>query len=319
MKKLRFLLVALIGMLCLCSCGNTEEGPAPEHVDIYLPDGTPALAMANLLDQGFTYQNTETEFHIVPADQIAPNIIKNADLGIMPITAAAKIHLQAEIKLASVNVFGSLHLVGTNSLDDVSKLKGKLVYVTTGTTIDMMKYILTKNQIEFVEQGEAVEGKVALSSMPSAADIIPLLKKATNTKTEAYGVLGEPVVTKALSANPDLKLTFDLQKLYKDIQGSDGYSQAGLVVKTAFNDLYPDYVKALINQLKENEQFCMDHTEELPSIFKKYDSTLQGMTFTKETIKRSNIRIEEAGVIKKDIQTYVKDLAGIDVTDNFFC
>ncbi len=319
MNKIFCLLLMLFLIAGLCCCDSKVPSDELETVDIYSPDGTPALAMANILDEGFTFKNMKTNFHIVPADQIGVNIIKNADLGIMPITAAAKIHFQAEIELASVNVFGSLHLVGTNALDEVANLKGKLVYVTTGTTIDMMKYILTKNNIEFVEQGEAVEGKVALSSMPSASDIIPLLKKATTTKTEAYGVLGEPVVTKAMTANPDLKLTFDLQKLYKDIQGSEGYPQAGLVVKTAFNDAYPDYVEALINKLKENQQFCLDHADKLPSIFKKYNSTLQGMTFKKETIERSNIRIEKASAIQNDIKTYIKDLAGIDVEDNFFC
>lgn len=319
MKKIVCLFFMLLMIAGLSSCNTNEPSNELETVDIYLPDGTPALAMANILDEGFTFKNAKTNFHIVPADQIGVNIIKNADLGIMPITAAAKIHAQAKIKLASVNVFGSLHLVGTNELEDVSKLKGKLVYVTTGTTIDMMKYILTKNNIEFVEQADVVEGKVALSSMPSASDIIPLLKKATMTKTEAYGVLGEPVVTKAMTANPDLKLTFDLQKLYKDIQGSEGYPQAGLVVKTAFNDTYSDYVEALINKLKENQQFCLNHTDTLPSIFKKYDSTLQGMTFTKETIERSNIRIEQASAIQNDIKTYIKDLAGLDVEDSFFC
>ncbi len=317
MKKIGLLIIILLSV-CLCSC---KDDKPIEEVDIYLPDGTPALAMANLLDEGFTYENTKTNFHIVPAGNIVAEIsAATCDLGIMPITAAATIYNKGvAIQLASVNIFGNLHIVGTNELASLDELKGELVYTTVGTTIAMTQYILKQSGIEVVQGEEAVADKVTLCSKNEASEIIPLLSKAVKDGKEAYGVLGEPVVTKALSLPAKLKLTFDLQKCYKDIKGTEGYPQAGLVVKKEFLSQHEGYVDALIAKLEENSSYLLEHTADLPNVFKKYDSSLQQMTFTADTINRCNVRVAKANTIKNDVISYVKDLAKIELTDQFFC
>lgn len=318
MKKVWILLCAVI-LFSLCSC--KPERKMTGEVDIYLPDGTPALALANLLDEGFIYEDTKTNFHIVPAGNIATEVSANTcDLAIMPVTAAATLHSKGiELKLASVNVFGNLHIVGTNELDNLDKLKGQIVYTTVGTTTAMLKYLLKQYQIDFVEQGEPVADKVALSSKNDASEIIPLLSKAAKEGAQAYGVLGEPVVTKALALPVSLKLTFDLQKLYQDLKGTEGYPQAGLIVKNSFLEQYPGYVEALLGKLEENSSYLSSHLEQLPTVFKKYDSSLQNMTFTEDTIKRCNLTLKKAKTIQNDITVYLKELVNMDVTDSFFC
>ena len=66
MKKL-WILILVILSIGLYACDKEE---APNEVNIYLPDGTPALAMANLLDEGFDYEGTKTNVHIVGASEI---------------------------------------------------------------------------------------------------------------------------------------------------------------------------------------------------------------------------------------------------------
>lgn len=318
MKKI-WILLGIVLLFGLSSCKAKEK--APGEVDIYLPDGTPALALANVLDEGFTYQDTKTNFHIVPAGNIVAEVsAETCDLAIMPVTAAATLHKKGiGIQLASVNVFGNLHIVGTNELDQFEQLKGQVVYTTVGTTSSMLQYLLKQSNIEYVEQADAVEGKVALSSKNDASEIIPLLSKAAKEGKQAYGVLGEPVVTKALSLPASLKLTFDLQKIYEDIKGTKGYPQAGLVVKNSFVEQYPGYIEALLTKLEDNNAYLLAHTEELPTVFKKYDSSLQNMTFKQETIERCNMKLSKASTIKNEITTYIKELVNIDVTDSFFC
>lgn len=318
MKKV-ILLIMIVLSLGLASCRS--EAKRPDEVNIYMPDGTPALALANVLDEGFTYGESKTNFHIVQAAEIAARVAQDAcDLAIMPTTAAAQLYTKQGIKiqLASVNVFGNLYITGTREISSLEDLKGKVILTTAATTIQMVKYVLDGNSIAYEESGEAIEGKVALSSMNDASDIIPLLKKAVTQGTECYGVLGEPQVTKAQSMISELKITVDLQAEYKKLTTYDGYPQACLVVKEEFASTYPDYVQALLKKLEGNATYLNEHLSSLPEVFKKHESNLANMTFTADTITRCNVRLEKASSVKASVKEYVKVLTKLELDDNFF-
>ncbi|MDE6656759.1 MAG: hypothetical protein K2J85_07195, partial [Anaeroplasmataceae bacterium] len=317
MKKVILFFMLVLG-LGLASCGG--ETKSPNEVNIYMPDGTPALALASVLDEGFTYGESKTTFHIVQAAEIATRVSQDTcDLAIMPTTAAAQLYSKGiKIQLASVNVFGNLYITGTNEISSLEDLKGKVILTTAATTIQMVKYVLDGNNIPYEESGEAVAGKVALSSMNDASDIIPLLKKAVTEGTECYGVLGEPQVTKAQSVVSGLKITEDLQAEYKKLTNYDGYPQACLVVKQDFASTYPDYVKALLKKLEGNSTYLSDHLTALPEVFKKHESNLANMTFTADTITRCNVRLEAASSVKDSVKEYVKALTKLELDDTFF-
>lgn len=315
MKKLFLLLTILF--LGLTSCSMEV---IPGEVNIYMPDGTPALALASMLDEGFEYEDTTTNFHIVTASEIAATVSQSTcDLAIMPTTAAATLHNKGvALQLASVNVFGNLFIVGTKETSSLEDLKGKVIYTTAATTIQMVQYVLAANDIDYVDGAEAVEGKVALNSVGDATEIIANLKMGMQKGTEAYGVLGEPQVTKVQGMIEGLKINFDLQKEYKTITGYDGYPQACLVVKKSFAESYPGYVKAFLSRLKDNTNYLNNNIAKLPSVFAKYDSSLAGMSFTADTIARCNLRLELASSVKDSVIRYVKELAKIDLNNEFF-
>ena len=305
--------------LGLTSC--TKEKQVPNEVNIYMPDGTPALALASVLDEGFAYEESKTNFHIVQATEIAARVSQDTcDLAIMPTTAAAQLYVSKGIKiqLASVNVFGNLYITGTHEISSLEDLKGKLILTTAATTIQMVKYVLDGNNIPYEESGEAITGKVALSSVNDASEIIPQIKQAVVKGTEIYGVLGEPQVTRAQSLIPEMKITVDLQAEYKKLTTYDGYPQACLVVKEEFASTYPDYVKALLKKLEGNTAYLNSHLETLPDVFKKYESNLGNMTFTQDTITRCNVRVETASSVKNSVKEYVKELTKLDLDDHFF-
>lgn len=318
MKKLILIVMLFLG-LGLTSCGKEKQ--IPNEVNIYMPDGTPALALASVLDEGFVYEDSKTNFHIVQAAEIAARVAQDGcDLAIMPTTAAAQLYMSRGIKiqLASVNVFGNLYITGTNEISTLEDLKGKLILTTAATTIQMVKYVLDGNHIPYEESGEAIVGKVALSTVNDASDIIPQLKQAILKGTELYGVLGEPQVTRAQSIITDLKVAVDLQAEYKKLTTYDGYPQACLVVKQEFASTYPDYVKALLKKLEGNTSYLNDHIEGLPEVFKKHESNLGNMTFTVDTIKRCNVRLELASSVQASVKEYVKTLTKLELNDEFF-
>ena len=220
--------------------------------------------------------------------------------------------------MASVNVFGNLFITGTNEISSLNDLKGKLILTTAATTIQMVKYVLDGNNIPYEESGEVVSGKVALSTVNDASEIIPQIKQAVLKGTEIYGVLGEPQVTRAQSLIPEMKITVDLQAEYKKLTSYDGYPQACLVVKEEFAKAFPDYVKELLKKLEGNASYLNSHLDTLPEVFKKYESSLGNMTFTADTIKRCNVRVELASSVKDSVKEYVKALTKLDLDDHFF-
>ena len=311
MKKLYSLFLLFLGIV-LFSCKQEDK---IKEINIYMPDGTPALALANVMDQGFQYEEINANFHIVQASEIAARVSQDScDMAIMPTTFTSGV----ELKLASVNVFGNLYITGTHEVESLEELKGKRILTTGATTLQMVEYILKNNQIPYEEAGAAIEGKVALTVLNDASEIIPLLKQAVMKKTELYGVLGEPQVTKAQSVISELKIAVDLQKEYKTITGFDGYPQACLIVKNNLLLQNKAWVEKFLSTIEDNEDYLKNNTTNLPEVFKKYESNLANMSFTADTIKRCNIRLEYSLAVKNSVIAYIKALTNKEVNESFF-
>lgn len=316
MKKLYSLFLLFLGIV-LFSCKQEDK---IKEINIYMPDGTPALALANVMDQGFQNEEINANFHIVQASEIAARVSQDScDMAIMPTTSAANLFTSGvELKLASVNVFGNLYITGTHEVESLEELKGKRILTTGATTLQMVEYILKNNQIPYEEAGAAIEGKVALTVLNDASEIIPLLKQAVMKKTELYGVLGEPQVTKAQSVISELKIAVDLQKEYKTITGFDGYPQACLIVKNKLLQQNKAWVEKFLSTIEDNEDYLKNNTTNLPEVFKKYESNLANMSFTADTIKRCNIRLEYSLAVKNSVIAYIKALTNKEVNESFF-
>lgn len=320
-RILSIVIAAVLVLTCLacfaaCRQGSDDDGEK-YTVRFFMPDGTPALAAANLLN-GFGYSTSATEFNIVTADQISTAFNQGADFAVMPTIAAAKLYANgAKIKLVSANVFGNLFIMGVNTTATaLADLKGKVVMVTVGTTLSLTQYLLKANGIEFADGAEPVEGKVVLNSVADASAIIPRLKTAGDN--EVLGLLGEPQVTKAKSmVGEGLKTVIDLQAEWAALTGFEGYPQASLIATSAFCEAHPDYISALLTEMEKNADFISENLDKLPSIFAKYESNLAGMTFTAQTITGCNLRVERASVVKASVKDYLSRLGQV-VDDGFF-
>lgn len=326
MKKLLTVFLSLLLIACgafaftACEKKN-EEGSTT--VKISIPDGTPALALAQVISEGVAIEGYKTEIGFAAADVIAANLAKNAtDLAILPTVSGAKIYQSgAKIKLVSTNVFGNLFIVGVNSaVTSLEGLIGKVVYVTTGTTIQMFKAILNANEIESVESGQAVAGKVAYSSYAQASDVIPLMVKADKEGTEAYGVFGEPQVTQLKGKTENERVVVDFQAEWKDMTGFDGYPQASLFVTDSFAAAHKQYVTAFTEKLKTNAEWLnnADNIAKFQTSIADMGSTLASLTLTTETILNCNLGFQSAASVKESVKDYVPRLGGTAPDDGFF-
>lgn len=323
------------GAVAFAACGDGNEendNGGNTSVEVYLPDGTPALAMAKAMTEGVDIEGYDVNFHIIAAGNIGTVFTAtDANLAIMPtIGAATNFTKGTEIQLVSTNVFGNLYIVGVNSaVDSLDDLTGKLVYTTAATTIQLLQYLLDENGITYATGSEAAAGQVTLYSVPSASDIIPVLKMAETNGMEAYGVLGEPQVTQCKAKVPTAQSVIDFQAEWTDITGFDGYPQASLIVENDFSAEHGAFVEAFARALEDNGEWLS--SEDNIAAFKQalveyneaqgedgYQTSLANLTLTPETIEGCNLGYQSASEVKDSVRDYIKRLSGTELPDAFF-
>lgn len=319
-------IIILCVLVCLCFACFASCQKGQDQIKIMLPDGTPALALANVLDNDAAFSDKKTTFKIVPAANIQTAFVKNndngADIALMPTVVAAKLYSNGQkIKMLSANVYGNLYVVGAgvSAPAPLSSLKGKVVYVTIGTTVTLFKYLLNQNNIPVEEGAEPVEGKVVLATKNDGSEIVPLLVKAAKSGQQAFAVLGEPQAAKA-TANirqfADTAYVVDFQAEWKTLTGFEGYPQAGLFATEEFCKNNKTYIKKLLAALEKNSEFLTAKHAELPQLFARYDSNLKNLTFDLKTIENCNLKLVRAADAKKAVLDYIGRVMPAAVKDS---
>lgn len=295
--------LTLVAVTCLpLGCSSDKQG-----VQIYVPDGAPALAVANLFVTDKLAGRSVSVTITTGADVQAKVLNGEADVVVCPTNMAASLYNKGVgYSLVSVNLFGLLYLVGSRSAQSLNDLVGSVVHSIgkNNTPEFVFKKILTANGIEYVESDTAVDGKVAIRYYGAGGEIIPRLKSGDIT----YAILGEPAVTK--SAVTEL---FDLQSLWGAATGLDnGYPQAGVFVK---NGLLADagFVDKLLQAMQDNTQYVVNNADSLADMLTANGSNdFNGTVFTAATLERCNIRCVKASECKAQLAAYFYAIATVN-------
>lgn len=347
MKKLLSIFLAVIMIFVVVSCNNSESASdktsnsASESVStensesvtlqnktfkIGVVDGAPSLVVANLCD-GFNYSDdkynysTEIEITNTPQNIIAGFANKTYDMAIVPLNLAATAYNKnLGVKLATVNIFGVLYMVGREEITDLNKLKGEVVYsVGAGGTPEIVfKHILTANNIKF-EDGMPDTPKadtVYINTVSAASEAIAALK----TKKANCAILGEPVVTQAIKSTGTV-VALDLQKEFSKIHNGVKFVQAGLVVKNEVAES-GEYLNKLIEKMSGNKDYLYTEKDNVIAKLQSKGSQLK-VALTKETLDRCLIGVESAKDLKTEIEAFLtlldaKNYGGKIPDENFY-
>jgi hypothetical protein len=228
MKKFFAGLLAIV--CCLSSFGCFGLGDKSNDLTVYMPDGAPALAFAKLMhedteDDGFEYKVVSPT--VIKTKVTYKDDSKNADLCVLPLTAATKLLGSGEsYQMLATVTHGNLYLISKDdsvsyTAENIHSLKGKTVGVLQLNEVPglVLKTVLSKLGVAYQENGESVADKVNLIPITGAQDVGAL------TGVDLY-LLAEPAVS--AQATKGFKIVGDLQTLYG---GENGYPQAVLVIK----------------------------------------------------------------------------------------
>lgn len=311
MKKLiKFISCTLLFVLvAACSCKKKDT-----TVDVYVPDGAPALSIAKLMNDDWSKDGYKVKYHIVDSSTITTHVANgDADIAILPTNAAANLYNKGnKINIVSSNTWGLLYMVGnsdnTTPITDLNSLKGEVVAVIGQNQVPdlVFKYILEANDIEYVASDTAVSGKVALKYVADGPTMIPLLK----TKQLKYGILGEPAATNSTS-KANTAIVLDIQNEWKKASNSTGsYPQASLVVKSDFLKNNKEFINDMLEEIDDSSSWILDNVDNLSTIMTEHGST-SATTYTLESLQRCNIRLVKGNDMKVAVNAFLQSLYDI--------
>ena len=294
MKKILNFVVVITTVILMISCNQGNSSITNEEINVRLisPDGLPSIAISKLMTDNNKIENINLECSIQKTtDLLLSELMKGeADLAIVPSNLALQAYKKdLGYKVAATIGWGSLYLVSTEEISNISELEGCEVYNTgKGLTPDIVfKNILSKNNVN--------EQNIDFSYVGAASELAPLLI----SEQAKYAVVPEPVLSTVMAKNNDIKIVLSLNDEWIKINNVEkGYPQSTLLIKEDFYNKIKDtdiYDK-LIETFNESEKWVTDN----PQLAAEKCEEL-GITVNKdvinESIKNSNLkftRIEDS-------------------------
>lgn len=308
MKKILSLLVtfsvAIASVFAVGCSADNDQQPKAEYTFI-MPDGAPVLAVINLIKNYPEIDGHKINYRIAGTANLAGEYATSADLAVLPTNAAANLYNKgADIKLASVNIFGVMYMIGPAPISSLADLKGKIVYsIGRGNTPELLlKYFLRKEGVEFAEGDTAIADKVVISYKADGSEVIQALKTRKESDPIAYGALGQPAVSKAVKAL-NMSVVFDYQSEWKKYNQSNDYPQAGVAVKSKVA-ADTDFMNALYAALAENPAYLQNNPSEIKSVLGDIGSTFKDFDFTADMVKACNVGFKKAKDAKLSLEAY---------------
>lgn len=301
MKKILNFIIVITMIILMISCNQENSSIINEEINARLisPDGLPSIAISKLIADNNKIENITLECSIEKTtDLLLSELMKGeADLAIVPSNLA----LQADkkdlgYKVAATIGWGSLYLVSTEEISNISELEGGEVYNTgKGLTPDIVfKNILSKNNVN--------EENIDFSYVGAASELAPLLISGQ----AKYAVVPEPVLSTVMAKNSDIKIILSLNDEWiKANNVENGYPQSTLLIKEEFYNKIKDtnaYDK-LIEAFNESEKWVIDN----PQLAAEKCEEL-GITVNKdvinESIKNSNLKFTKIEDSKEEYEIY---------------
>lgn len=302
MKKILNFIAIITTVILMISCnqGNNSSNTNEEiTASLISPDGLPSIAISKLIADNSKVENITLECSIQKTtDLLLSELMKGeADLAIVPSNLALQAYKkELGYKVAATIGWGSLYLVSTEEISNISGLEGCEVYNTgKGLTPDIVfKNILSKNNIN--------EQNINFSYVGAASELAPLLISGE----AKYAVVPEPVLSTVMAKNGDIKIVLSLNDEWTKINNvENGYPQSTLLIKEEFYNKIKDtneYDK-LIEVFNESEKWVTDN----PQLAAEKCEEL-GITVNKdvinESIKNSNLKFTKIEDSKDEYEAY---------------
>ena len=161
-------------------------------------------------------------------------------------------------------------------------------------------FALTSCKQDDLEAGE--DAPVYLKYVSAGTELVPLMKAGT----AEYGVLGEPLATRAKGA-AGVEIVGALSAWWNEVHPEfSNFPQAVLVAKNSFvaNGKNADFIRALYVELIENATWLLENPSAAAAAVEAHGGA--GLSpLSRETAERCNIKPSYNAQIRQSITTYL--------------
>lgn len=324
MKKL---LTALLGAAIVASviCGFTAcNRGAKTAINVYAPDGAPALALAQLMHEENDF-GEDVSYHIVDSGTLPGRISAekeedNADLIIMPVNMASKtLNDGSKYKMLGTVTHGNLFILANKDAAELTRenfadsVSGKKIGVINLTEFPgvMFRTLLSDYSVT-----------------PELSQVTPAQVLGTDENYD-YFLVPEPAAsTRVGNAATELKFVGDVQTLY----GEGGYPQAVLMAKTSLIESKPEFISGFMSALTASGEWLMNDDVTPDMILKAIkdhypdpeNTTPAFNNLSKDVISHCAVRFEKSDSCKEEVKSLLAKFKSVneqfakEVGDNFF-
>ena len=314
MKRIALFLATIlsVSMLGLSACAKKQGA-----IDVYMPDGAPALALGLPMYEDKT--DDDVNYHVVSSTVIQTYVTgesPEAEVCVLPVNLAAKLLGDGSVyRMAGVVTHGNMYLISENgkayTQANATELIGKTVGVVQLNNVPglTMKAALSALGIACndVSKGEEKSAE--------AVNLAPVDVK-TLSGADLY-LAPSPAVDKRVQGG-NFSFVGSLQELYG---GDKGYPQAAIVVKNDLIEKNPAWVEALLSKIEANSAWLNSADKALIAdtvgacLAKGLSPTFTAENLTDGAIAHSGVwlqRMDDAAVAETDL--FLSRLVAIDAT-----
>ncbi len=261
MKKLLTALLCAI-LAVLSAIGFTACGGFENEINVYMPDGAPALSMAEQMAFESDF-GENVNYNVVNATVIQTYVTGEnpaADVCVLPVNLASKLLGNGKTyKMLGTVTHGNLYIMKKQNGEDITAdnltiLVGKTVGVVNLADVPGLTFrlILKDKNIEYnvLSGGSPASDKVNLKAL-NAEEVLPSAECD-------YFVVAEPMASaKQKGTQGKLSIAGSLQNLY----GAEGYPQAVLVAKNSVIENKPQFIARFMQAMSVNSEWLNSTAE----------------------------------------------------------
>lgn len=293
MGKYVFMVLCFLAASVVYAKGKPAVSKAAEPINVVVPSGTPAFAIASLIAN----EEDQTEIRIITSPSLLPAEIINGsvDAAIIPSNLAAVLYNKGvNIRTPGGVIWGTLYVVAREETDSFEGLRGKNITVFgRGLTPDIILMHL------FGLQGIDPQNDLRLNYVGGVSEAAG----AFLSGQADYALIAEPALTKVLNTVTEAVIGVDIQAEWSAHYNTPSYPQAILVL---VGDLWDDrdVAEKFIKQISEATMTRVEEAAKTGSkLMPEYSEEL-----LKAAWERCNITYRDGEVFEESLKTYYSAL-----------
>ncbi len=288
---------ALIFTVAACTDGKdteTETETTTSYVrenktKVAVYSGITSLGVSKLVrDRDYAYESSMyTDLGEIES------LLKNGgtDIAAVPVEFAAKIYNDTKggVKIISINNLGALYLVSDDTdIKSLADIGDKTVYASgKGTAFEhILNFIFEKNSIKPRIEYVATDEELVTLAIEGKADLC---------------ILPEPIATKVVFENREMKRVVDFAAEWKAASGS-GLAQTVIVARTEYIEKNPEYINTFLSQNEISVNFLVDNTDTGANLLHK-DNYFSSVDLARECLPNCKLYFIKGDEMKPLVQS----------------